>query len=168
LTCSPPSRTVFYSHGTGFRIAVPAGWTKTAENDRLVIFCCDNRRLIEAGGYPYPLTPSKLARLPDRAADSLVVKFGLDQLAVFAEEKGIRDIVIDQRMKTDWAGHPSYLVQARGWSAALGQNVAIDIRMLLHKENATFYFLRIMVPAQDYAENASLIRNVIDSYQILD
>jgi hypothetical protein len=168
LACNPQPRTVFYSHGLGFRIAVPSGWTKTMENDRLFIFCCDNRRTIEAGGYRYELSPSELARLSGPASDSLVLKFIQDQLAVFTEENAVRELSADPAEKTTWAGHPAYYIQARGRSVALSQNVIVEIRMLLHKENATIYFLDLLMPAQDYAENGPMIRNVAGSFQVLD
>jgi len=166
--CSAAPETVVYSHGAGFRVAVPAGWGKIKENDQVLLFCCNKKRLIEAGGYHHPLTIAQLKNLTEASSDSLLGKFKQEQLAIFNAENGIRDVTIMNEGKAQWAGHPAYQLQARGYSDRLRQNVIMDVRMLLHKDNAMVYALAIQVPADEYAGDEALIRNVINSFQVID
>jgi hypothetical protein len=169
-TCAPSEPVEYVHEKAGFKITIPAGWTKMSEDSEMYEFRSGNYKLIEVIGFDLELAQQDIADLTDSEFKNMVRQSALDGLEGYCDEAEIQDYVVEKQRETTWGGYDAYRVKAVGFSNAADKKMVVDlIASFVMRDNRLYAYLYASQISEDvYKDIEDSIETTIASFQIIE
>ncbi|UCC12194.1 MAG: hypothetical protein JSW02_01265 [candidate division WOR-3 bacterium] len=167
LHCGGPSEAMEYTHSrAGFKITIPAGWTKISEDNEMFEFRSGDLKLIEVGGFDLELTMDELSGITDAEVAEWIEESTHEGLEGYCDEARIVGYTIQKEGPMTWGGLPAYSVQIRGYSEEADKTMIVDLIAAMSIETGYMYMFASQIAESMYQDVRSGLDAAITSFKL--
>ena len=166
--CGEPSQATEYTHtGVGFKITIPAGWSKISEDYEMYEFRSGDLKLIEVGGFDLELAEGELNGITDTEIAEWLTESTLEGLEGYCDEARIVGYTIQQEGPLTWGGLPAYSVQIRGYSEEADETMVVDLIAAMSTQTGFMYMFASQIAEDMYQETKAALDATIKSFALV-
>jgi hypothetical protein len=167
--CGEPTAPREYVHTqAGFKITVPQGWRKTAEDKDMYEFRSGDRKLIEVGSFPMDVTTEEFGLLSDEDFFDMLKESAVGGLDAYCNEAHITGYRMTDQRETVWAGIGGFRMQVRGTSTQAMVPVVVDLVIIIFEAKSRMFMFISQIEESVYPSIKSDLESMITSFQLIE